>query len=205
MLLRRLFLLVGTALLLIIGLTRQSSFAQTGANTCSSLVQQAIAAVGTNCEGLGRNSACYGTFRVNATFTDPEVEASFSAPAALAPIDTLQTIRTAPLNTETNEWGVAVISAQANLPGVLPGQNALFLLIGDAEIENAVPQDEAFQSGEPLTLLGREETNLREYPGSNADVVEVISAGAAAIDRRGKRRWSMAAHRLQRSRRMGIG
>lgn len=181
MLLRRLFFLICTALLLVTGLTRQSSYAQTGATTCSSLVQQAIAALGTNCEGLGRNSACYGTFRVNATFTDAEVQASFSAPAARASIDTLQTIRTAPLNTETNEWGVAVISAQANLPGVLPGQNALFLLIGDAEIENAVPQDEAFQSGEPLRLLAPTETNLYEYPGTNADVVEVISAGAEIL------------------------
>jgi LysM repeat protein len=181
MLLRRLFFLIGAVLLLVTGLARQSSLAQTGSNTCSSLVQQAIDAVGTNCEGLGRNSACYGTFRVNATFTDPEIEAAFSAPAALAPIDTLQSIRTAPLNTETNEWGVAVISVQANLPGVLPGQNALFLLIGDAEIENAVPQDEAFQSGEPLTLLAENETNLREYPGSNAAVLDVISAGAELL------------------------
>jgi nucleoid-associated protein YgaU len=181
MLLRRLFFLTCTVLLLVTGIARQSSYAQTGANTCSSLVQQAIAALGTNCEGLGRNSACYGTFRVNATFSDPEVEASFSAPADRAPINTLQTIRTAPLNTETNEWGVALISAQANLPGVLPGQNALFLLIGDAEIENAVPEDEAFESGEPLHLLAHTETSLYEYPGSNADVLDVISAGAELL------------------------
>jgi LysM repeat protein len=182
MIIRRVFFLVGTVLLLVVGLTRQSSEAQPGGTTtCSSLVQQAIAALGTNCEGLGRNSACYGTFRVNATFTDPEVQASFSAPADRAAIDTLQTIRTAPLNTETNEWGVALISAQANLPGVLPGQNALFLLIGDAEIENAVPPDEAFQSGEPLRLLAETETSLYEYPGTNADVVDVISAGAVLL------------------------
>src|SRR5690606_7105717 len=123
MLMRRLFFLIPIVLLLVTGLSRQSSYAQTGSNTCSSLVQQAINALGTNCEGLGRNSACYGTFRVNATFSDPEVQASFVQPADRAPINTLQTIRTAPMNVESNEWGVAVINLQASLPGVLPGQD----------------------------------------------------------------------------------
>lgn len=178
---RRLFFLIPIVLLLVTGLSRQSSYAQTGSNTCSSLVQQAINALGTNCEGLGRNSACYGTFRVNATFSDPEVQASFVQPADRAPINTLQTIRTAPMNVESNEWGVAVINLQASLPGVLPGQNAVFLLIGDAEIENAVPEDEAFESGDPLTLLVETETNLYQYPIANSDVMDVIPVGSELL------------------------
>lgn len=178
MLARRLTLVLGSALLFAIGLARPPSVAaQPNSNTCSSLVQTAITALGNNCTGLGRNSACYGTFRVDATFADPEVQASFSAPADQAAINTLETIRTFPLNTTTSEWGVAVINAQANIPGVLPGQNAVFLLIGDSEIENAVAPEDAFVPGDPLTLTATTATALNANPDTTAESVAQIPQG----------------------------
>jgi uncharacterized repeat protein (TIGR01451 family) len=178
---RAVFLLTAT-LFLAVGLLRQPSYAQPGgANTCSSLVQTAIEALGNNCTGLGRNSACYGTFRVNATFSDPAAQAAFSAPADQASITTLQTIRTFPLNTAANEWGISVINAQANIPGALPGQNAVFLLIGDVEMENAVPAEESFQPGEPIPLQPLIASNLYAAPGIDAEVVAQIPADAEIL------------------------
>lgn len=178
----RLVFTAGILLLLAVGLSRQVSYAQPGgSNTCPSLIETAIEALGTNCEGLGRNSACYGTFRVDATFSDPVVAESFSVPADKAEITTLQTIRTFPLNAAENEWGVAVINAQANIPGALPGQNAVFLLIGDAEIENAVPAEEAFVPGDPLSVQTQSATSLRAQPGADAEIVSEVPSGAELL------------------------
>ena len=189
--------ILGTALLLAMGLV-EPAYAQSG-GTCSSVVETAIEALGNNCAGLGRNSACYGTFRVDATFSDPAAQTAFSAPADQASITTLQTIRTFPLNTSANEWGISVINAQANIPGALPGQNAVFLLIGDAEMENAVPADEAFVPGELLPLQPLIESNLYAAPSIDAEVVAEIPAEAEiladALSEDGE--WLRTAHEEQ--------
>jgi hypothetical protein len=39
-----------------------------------------------------------------------------------------------PFNAATGEWGIAVLRLDANLPGVLPGQNTTLLLMGDAQL-----------------------------------------------------------------------
>lgn len=179
---RRSVFIAGVLFLLTVGLSRQISHAQPGdTGTCSSFVQTAIEALGTNCDGLGRNSACYGTYRVNATFTDPAVEPSFSIPADQVLINALQSIRTFPLNAAANEWGVAVINAQANIPGALPGQNAVFLLIGDAEMESAVDPENTFVPGDPLAVETLAATRLYQQPGADAEVVTEIPAGAALL------------------------
>lgn len=175
MLIRRTMFTAGILLLLSVGFWRQDSFAQPGGtNTCPSLVQTAIQALGTNCEGMGRNSACYGTFRVDATFSDPVVAESFSVPADKAEITTLQSLRTFPLNAAANEWGVAVINAQANIPGALPGQSAVFLLIGDAEVENAVDPEDAFVPGEPISVQTRNAADLHEQPRADSEIITAI-------------------------------
>lgn len=59
------FLIVFSAL----AFSTQRGFTQDTGSNCPVLVKQALDAVGNSCGGLGRNSACYGFNRVNATFS----------------------------------------------------------------------------------------------------------------------------------------
>src|SRR4051794_30129175 len=120
---RRLSLILSVAIaVFLLAVTLQRGLTQDGANSCPTLVKQALEAVGNNCGGLGRNSACYGFNRVNATFSEDVNEGFFSKPSDQTNLRSLQSIDTAPLNDAIQEWGVAVMSVQANVPNSLPGQ-----------------------------------------------------------------------------------
>ncbi len=106
--------------------------AAASAQACSLPAAQALAQVGTACGGLGDNSACYGHNGVVASFSEP---AAFAAPGDIAPLPPLQSMMTLPYNAATGEWGIAVLRLDANLPGLLPGQSATLLLIGDVQVE----------------------------------------------------------------------
>ena len=135
--------------------------------TCTPLLESALAALDENCTGLERNSACYGYNRVEATFArdDFPVE-SFSHPADVTQLVELNTITTAPLDEETDEWGVVLMRVQANLPGTLPGQNVTFVLMGDAAMANdgAAVDANPMQSFYFTTGVGN--PNCNESPNS---------------------------------------
>ncbi|MEM6530261.1 MAG: SH3 domain-containing protein, partial [Chloroflexota bacterium] len=161
--------------------------------TCPTTVNAALQSLDELCTGLGRNQACYGVNRVVTTFFDEVQEETFNAPGAITPIDIIETIRTAPLNPETQEWGVAVMSVQANLPNTLPGQGALFVLIGDVSIENEVNPATATSLPDPApaTLIAdQEKINLRSGPGTTFSVIVAATVGDAvgvdAIDETGQ-------------------
>lgn len=106
-------------------------------NSCPAVVDQALAAVGNNCANLERNTACYGYKRVEATFSDTQPVGYFSLPGDRAQIATLKSIRGGAFNVASGDWGVAVLHVQANVPDSLPGQAVTFVLMGDAELQNA--------------------------------------------------------------------
>src|SRR5215813_7987730 len=97
--------------------------------SCPALVEQALQDLGDNCGGLGRNSACYGFNRVSALFNQDVTDTFFSKPADVSDLKIMQSIETAPLDTILNQWGVAVLSVQANIPNTIPGQAARFILL----------------------------------------------------------------------------
>src|SRR5688572_7788993 len=108
------------------------------AETCPELVSQALLAVDEACATTGRNEACYGYDQVEASFLTSVADDFFASPADISPIAEIETIRTAPLNTATGVWGVAIMNLQADLPNTIPGQSVTFVLLGDVEVENAV-------------------------------------------------------------------
>ena len=109
---------------------------QAQSETCPAPVIDAVRAVGTMCDNLDRNSACYGSDHVDVTFSQPVDVTAFDQPSDRAALDLFQSITTAPLNTTTGQWGAAVLKLQANIPNTLPGQVVTLLLIGDARVEN---------------------------------------------------------------------
>jgi hypothetical protein len=150
---------------------------------CPELVSQALEAVDANCNAAGRNEACYGYDQVEASFLVDVADDFFSQVAAISPVADIETIRTAPLNTETGVWGVAVMNIQADLPNTIPGQSVTFVLLGDVEVENAVAPDEAFvpSEGMEVTVNIPSGANVRSGPGTNFNVVGGLQNGQTVL------------------------
>jgi hypothetical protein len=156
--------------------------AQAQSNTCPALVNRALAEIGTNCAGLERNNVCYGYNRVEAAFNDPVSEDYFSKPSDRAGLTTLESLQTAPLNEAAGTWGIATMDVQANLPGALPGQSVVFILLGAVEIENAVPEEDALiLPDEPLEVLTSHAAALRRSPAGQAQVVGQVEANTPLL------------------------
>lgn len=107
--------------------------AQTDA--CPELVQTALDQIGESCGNLGRNQACYGNFMIDATGAGGTPLANFTSSGDVVNVTDISTLVTAPLDVESQTWGVAVMALQANLPDTLPGQNVTIVVFGDVQLE----------------------------------------------------------------------
>lgn len=162
-----------------LALSPQAVLAQspTTDETCPALVKKALEDVGNNCDALDRNSACYGFNRVDAAFFEPQPEGYFSTPSDRTGLSLVQNLRTAPLSSELNLWGIATLNVQANVPGSLPGQAVVFMLMGDVELENAVMPEEAFTPADPIDVTVLAAANMRSGPGTNWNIVGSVPHG----------------------------
>ncbi len=171
----RYFFILFALLLLSVGIPALIQ-AQEDSN-CPALVQQALESVGNSCTNLDRNNACYGFNRVNATFAEVQPEDFFDAPSDRTNLTALQSIQTAPLDSPENIWGIAVMNVQANVPGSLPGQAVVFMLLGDAKVENAVDPADAFTPVEPVNVTVLTTANARSGPSTNNNVISSVPQG----------------------------
>lgn len=105
-------------------------------STCQATVSQALDAVEQNCAGLGTNEACYGNFAIRADFQQEMPVTAFVRPSDTVELAMLNTLRASPLDLERNEWGVAVMNVQADVPATAPGQGVVFLLLGDVRLDD---------------------------------------------------------------------
>jgi hypothetical protein len=114
--------------------------AQTG--LCSNRVEEALDSIDDLCNGLDRNSACYGSSIVDSeTVLDPRPEDFFNTPGAQADLVDFREIHPQPLDEDTGDFGVSLLNLQANIPNTIPGQGVIFLLMGDARLTNEVADD----------------------------------------------------------------
>lgn len=155
--------------------------ARAQAGQCGALVEQALTVLGNNCAAMEGNSACYGFNNVEAAFFEEQGSAFFSQPADRASLSLIETIRTTPLSLEDERWGIAVLNVQANIPNTLPGQNVVFLLIGDAGVTNSVPPDSAALGGGPVPVTALARANLHSAPALNTNVVAQVQQGTALL------------------------
>lgn len=120
---------------------------QAQTDECPVIVDEALASIDELCASLGRNSACYGNSEVESTTVlDPRPEDFFDSPGDYAELIDLSEINPQPLDEVAQTFGVAVMSAQADVPDTLPGQAVIFLLIGDARLTNEVPPESEGQT-----------------------------------------------------------
>jgi LysM repeat protein len=143
-------------------------------SSCPAVVEMALSELADNCGSLGRNTACYGNVQVDSTFYNVVEEGYFSHPSDTASLVDLQSIATAPLDLETRNWGMAVLNAQADVPGTLPGQGVTILLMGDASIENRVLPDEAMLAVDPVEIIAKAEAVIRGEPGRDGSVLNIV-------------------------------
>ncbi len=146
-------------------------------DACSAVVQQALTDLGQNCDGLERNSACYGYNKVGATFTEAQPDDFFSKASDRAPLNTVDTLLTAPLDTVNNIWGVAMMKVIADVPNSLPGQGVTFVLLGDAEVRNDVSPSEAFTPADPVDVTTSGNANIRSAASAKANVLGSVNGG----------------------------
>ncbi len=165
---------IGLLLLVFVGVSAQQSQAQLDAS-CSAFVQRALDALADNCSGLGRNSACYGFNRVDAIFTSEMPLGFFSEPSDLAELRDLQTISTTPLRVSAEEWGIAVLNVQTDLPDALPGQAVKYLLFGDVELEDSA-ETRAIEPVVPVAVTSQIATPLYTRPTRAANISDTIPA-----------------------------
>lgn len=151
--------------------------AQSPEETCPAIVTQALQTLDQTCNALDRNSVCYGNHEVTATFSAAVAEGFFSKPADKSPLTQISTLQTAPLNLVENRWGIALMNVQANVPNTLPGQGVIFVLMGDAQIENRVPAETIVNVAQPVTVVASTGANLRAEPSPNAAIVASVPEG----------------------------
>ncbi|GAB5493902.1 MAG: hypothetical protein Phog2KO_41170 [Phototrophicaceae bacterium] len=148
-------------------------------DACDAFVDRALEAVDTHCSTVGRNQACYGFNRVEAGFQTDMPADFFNQPSDVTEIAMIETIRTAPFSLDGDQWGVAVMVLQANLPETLPGQNVTFILMGDAEVENAVTPENAYDPiiGIDVTVTYPQGAAIRSGAGDNFNTIGGVAVG----------------------------
>lgn len=150
---------------------------------CPALVQEALTAIQTNCNPLDRNSACYGYNLVAAEFNAPQPDEFFTQTSDVGALSIFTSIQTAPLIRSLDQWGIALMSVQANLPRSLPGQSAIFMLVGDAEVESAIDPNTAVTefTTPPIEVTTLNEIALHFAPQSNSAQVHQFPANVILL------------------------
>jgi hypothetical protein len=148
-------------------------------DTCPALVRRALTALDANCASMDRNTACYGYNRVSARFTQEVADDYFAAPSDRAALAEISTLQTAAMDVENDQWGVAIMSIQASLPDVMPGQGVLFVLIGDTEVQNAVSQEAAFTPAAPVEVRTSTDANIRSGAGREFNPLGAVARNTA--------------------------
>jgi hypothetical protein len=144
--------------------------------TCEAFIQTAYEQLNTACVGLPGSSACYGS-SASFTPTDGNGESSFSQAGDQLDLSSIQSISTLPLDSDAEQWGLALLNVQANVPLALSEQGLKYLLIGDVEVENAVDPATAFTPGQPVLVTAIVAANLRSAPSTDAQVIASAPPG----------------------------
>ena len=113
--------------------------------SCEVLIQRAIQASGDYCGNTGSNNACYGNTTIKADLA-PASTQRFSERGDIVAVKELSRLTAAPLNLDTNEWGIAVFKLIANLPRSLPGETVTMVVFGNTTLDNASGNSDSLES-----------------------------------------------------------
>jgi hypothetical protein len=138
---------------------------------CPAIISSALAAVDSACADTARNQLCYGNITLSATPRESVADFHFEQSGDLVNVADVQTLQLSSFSLTDEQWGVALMKVQANLPDTLPGQNVTFLLFGDVSMSDAGDQNVEL----PVTATGG--VNVRQLPSTSAVVIESLEGG----------------------------
>lgn len=148
-------------------------------DSCPMIVESVLEAVAENCDELGRNEICYGNNRLTALDFESEPVASLQDVGDTTDIFEIASVATAPFDLDTNTWGIALLSLQADLPNTVPGQHVTFVVFGDTELKSEVIPEEHLLENLSATSTGN--INIRSGAGTNFDRVGSLSTGENVV------------------------
>lgn len=140
-------------------------------DTCSALIQSALERVNDSCNDTGRNQLCYGNTQLAVTARDDSPDFTLESPGDIIDITYIESVQLSSLNLP-DEWGIALMKIQANLPDTIPGQAVNMLLFGDVYIE-----DQAAKLPSSLPGIVTVPANLRTGPSANYGLLGSIGDG----------------------------
>jgi len=111
-------------------------------DVCPMIVDKAITATDALCKDIGRNEICYGNPSLQLETVADYDGNIIENPGERMGIFSIERLSLNPMDIEIPEWGIAVMSLQANLPDTLPGQNVLFIIFGNTELFDITPENE---------------------------------------------------------------
>jgi hypothetical protein len=113
---------------------------------CPLFVTNALQSITANCDATQRNQICYSNSQVVIEQRPNTSPMTFSNVGDIAPLNAIQRINLLS-NLNNEEWGVALLRLQTNLPNTLPGQNVTVLLFGEGEFRDGQAEGYYFTSG----------------------------------------------------------
>ncbi|QPC83665.1 SH3 domain-containing protein [Phototrophicus methaneseepsis] len=144
---------------------------------CMALVEQAYSVTQDACEATGRDEACYGNIRLDAT---PD-SLNFEQTGDLVNVADIESLRLSSMNIDNEEWGVSLLRLRANLPEEDTTQNVELLLFGNVEISQDVDSiDTAAETAPPVTIdiTAGNNINVRSTASTSGAVIGVVDGGA---------------------------
>jgi hypothetical protein len=111
--------------------------------SCQVLIDQAIQASGNSCGGTDSNKVCYGNRTIQAELV-PGATQRFSQRGDIVSVSELRRLSAAPLDLQSQEWGIAVFKVIANLPRSLPGETVTMIVFGNTTVDNPTGTMQSF-------------------------------------------------------------
>lgn len=124
--------------------------------TCESVISNALDDVASSCAGVRTNTICYGFEELAGELISNVNDdvAEFTVPGDILPFEEITGIDLEPLvRTEPKDTiGIAVLSAQMNLPANYP-QDAIIIALGDVQILNDTSETQELQVAVPPLVI----------------------------------------------------
>lgn len=139
-------------------------------DVCTTIVRAALQAANDSCSGTSRNQVCYGNVLGQITPADGVSDVRFEQVGDTAAVEQIRALQLSPLDEIAEQWGVALMQLQANLPDTLPGQNVTFLLFGDVTIEEEIGEQARLEISTNIAA------NLRLAPSATSPIVGSVAA-----------------------------
>jgi|GEM_PF-2960452 len=162
--------LILLSILLIVGTFLSITLLQ-AQRLCEALVEAAFEQATINCSEQDGELACYAYDNLSVSFFNSDGVSPFT-PSNILELPVLHTMVSSPIDLEEDEWGIAYLQVQSNLPDALENSSVRVIMMGDVLLENAV--DETFDAPlDTLLIAVSQNTVIRETPDETSLIGDV--------------------------------